>query len=194
MTLEPSGCSPLESFDNRLWDKFDWRHAFFILFMMILALGAHTPLFRVLFDWLPGFDKFRGTSKFMFFASLFWILLAGYGLDRLIRQEFTSWKLYTIPLAVSLILGGAAVWIFHTSSGTTTHSLWALAGCGDDLPPGRRCGRAGTLQGGAAPLREGARPATCLCGSPQQHRHCLCPDGKPRSGADPLSGGDQDPP
>jgi len=69
--------------------KGDRRRRYELLVMIailaILALGSHTPLFKLLFDWLPGFDKFRGTSKFMFFASLFWILLAGYGCDLAIR-------------------------------------------------------------------------------------------------------------
>jgi len=63
------------------------RYELFVMIavLAILALGAHTPLFKILFDWLPGFDKFRGTSKFMFFASMFWIMLAGYGCDLAIR-------------------------------------------------------------------------------------------------------------
>ena len=95
-----------------------------IMILMILALGAHTPLFKILFDWLPGFDKFRGTSKFMFFASLFWILLAGYGLDRLIRQEISLRKFFVIPLSAALILGGVAAWLFNTSTATTISPLW----------------------------------------------------------------------
>ena len=96
-----------------------------IMILMILALGAHTPLFMILFDWLPGFNKFRGTSKFMFFASLFWILLAGYGLDRLFRQEIHLRKFFVIPLSTALVLGGVAVWIFNASSATTINFLWA---------------------------------------------------------------------
>ncbi|MEI6315531.1 MAG: hypothetical protein WCO89_11725, partial [Syntrophus sp. (in: bacteria)] len=78
----------------------------------------------ILFDWLPGFNKFRGTSKFMFFASLFWILLAGYGMDRLIRQEIPVRKFFVIPLTAALILGGTAAWLLNTSSATSISSLW----------------------------------------------------------------------
>lgn len=111
-----------------------------IMILMILALGAHTPLFKVLFDWLPGFNKFRGTSKFMFFASLFWILLSGYGLDRLIRQDVFSRKFFVIPLTAALILGGMTVWIFSTATATATGSLWggivqSVAGSGESYFP-----------------------------------------------------------
>ncbi|MEI7638515.1 MAG: hypothetical protein WCJ37_14490, partial [Syntrophus sp. (in: bacteria)] len=95
-----------------------------IIILIIMALGAHMPLFRILFDWLPGFDKFRGTSKFMFFASLFWIPLAGYGLDRLIRQEIPLRKFFVIPLIAALVLGVMAAWIFYNSTATTISSLW----------------------------------------------------------------------
>jgi hypothetical protein len=57
-----------------------------ILALLILALGVHTPLFGILFDYLPGFDKFRGTSKFIFFAVLFLIILSGMGLDALLKN------------------------------------------------------------------------------------------------------------
>jgi hypothetical protein len=53
--------------------------------LFVLALGAHTPLFKALYHWVPGFDKFRGSSKFIFLASMFLALLAGMGLDRLAR-------------------------------------------------------------------------------------------------------------
>lgn len=57
-----------------------------ILALLILALGVHTPLFGILFNYLPGFDKFRGTSKFIFFAVLFLIILSGMGLDALLKN------------------------------------------------------------------------------------------------------------
>jgi hypothetical protein len=57
-----------------------------ILVLLILALGVHTPLFGILFDYLPGFDKFRGTSKFIFLAVLFLIILSGMGFDALLKN------------------------------------------------------------------------------------------------------------
>lgn len=53
--------------------------------LLVLALGVHTPLFKVLYEWAPGFNKFRSNSKFIFLASLFVALLAGIGLDAVIR-------------------------------------------------------------------------------------------------------------
>lgn len=52
----------------------------------LLALGVHTPIFRVLYDWVPGFDRFRGSSKFAFQTALFLVMLAGTGFDALLRK------------------------------------------------------------------------------------------------------------
>jgi hypothetical protein len=52
--------------------------------MLVLALGANTPLFKLLYHWAPGFDRFRANAKFIIEASLFMVMLAGAGLDRLL--------------------------------------------------------------------------------------------------------------
>lgn len=64
------------------------RRTSLILFaaLMILAFGQYTPLFGLLYHFVPGFNKFRGISKFIFQASLFLILLAAAGLDSLLRH------------------------------------------------------------------------------------------------------------
>ncbi|MFC1752198.1 YfhO family protein, partial [Thermoproteota archaeon] len=53
------------------------------LVCIVLALGRHTPLFKLLYTWIPGFNLFRGSSKFIFPASLFIIMLAGIELDNI---------------------------------------------------------------------------------------------------------------
>jgi hypothetical protein len=69
---------------------------------VVLAFGASTPLYRVLFDWLPLFDKFRGAGKFVFFTALFLALLAGCGLDRILRER-------AVPKAAIWTAGAAAI-------------------------------------------------------------------------------------
>jgi hypothetical protein len=62
-----------------------WRGLLPLLaIMLVLALGANTPLFKLLYLWAPGFDRFRANAKFIIEASLFMIMLAGAGLDRLL--------------------------------------------------------------------------------------------------------------
>ena len=50
---------------------------------LILALGKHTPLLRLLYAAVPGFNLFRGLSKFVFVFSFACSMLAGYGLRKL---------------------------------------------------------------------------------------------------------------
>ena len=53
-------------------DKDKRRSSFAMIgLLLLLALGVHTPLFRLLYDWVPGFASFRGISKFIFPAGLF---------------------------------------------------------------------------------------------------------------------------
>src|SRR5207248_4085751 len=62
-----------------------------ILVSLLLALGVYTPLFRFLYVWVPGFDRFRSVSKFIFPASLLIILLDASGVYVLFRVR-TVWK------------------------------------------------------------------------------------------------------
>jgi len=60
------------------------RHlAWLALALIVLALGASTPLFGVLYHLLPGFDHFRGTNRFGLLAVMCLAVLAGAGWDRL---------------------------------------------------------------------------------------------------------------
>lgn len=56
----------------------------------VLALGSNTPLFDLLYQWLPGFGSFRAAAKFTFPLMLFLTLLAGYGADRLLQEATAS--------------------------------------------------------------------------------------------------------
>ena len=50
---------------------------------LILALGKYTPLLEILYNFVPGFDRFRGLSKFVFVYSFAMAVLAGFAVDRL---------------------------------------------------------------------------------------------------------------
>ena len=73
-----------------------------VVVLTILALGSHTPCFRLLYHGVPGFDKFRGSAKFLFLASLFLALLAGAGLDALLKG-------FRLPRACGAVAAGLAV-------------------------------------------------------------------------------------
>jgi hypothetical protein len=70
---------------------------------LVLALGANTPLFKLLYRWAPGFDRFRANAKFIIEASLFMVMLAGAGLDRLLRDPKGN-KWFALGLFVAGII------------------------------------------------------------------------------------------
>jgi len=67
---------------------------------LVLALGAATPLFGLLYEHAPLFDKMRGTAKFLFPCALVLTLFAGYGLDRIGRER-------VVPRLLLWAAGGA---------------------------------------------------------------------------------------
>jgi hypothetical protein len=75
----------------------------------LLALGDHTPLFRGLYDWLPLFDRFRGSGKFIFFTALVLALFAGYGLDRILRERALGARAVWAAGALGLALFAGAL-------------------------------------------------------------------------------------
>jgi hypothetical protein len=80
-----------------------------VAILLLLAMGSYLPWFSLLQDWLPGFNLFRGVSKFVFQATLFVILLSAMGLDCLIRDGLRKrWRVLSAlaaAAALSLILG-----------------------------------------------------------------------------------------
>lgn len=76
---------------------------------MAVAVGSHTPLYRVLFDWLPGFASFRSPGTFMCATSLALAVLAGMGLDGLLRLGRPRLPSPTPVLIAVVLLAGVAV-------------------------------------------------------------------------------------
>lgn len=85
----------------------DWPLYAMIVATMILALGKYTPALKILFEYVPGFDLFRGYSKFIFQASLFFALLAGIGFDSL-RARRSPLELAGVLLLPAVILFAVA--------------------------------------------------------------------------------------
>src|SRR5438067_567851 len=87
-----------------------------ILVSLLLALGVYTPLFHFLYVCVPGFDRFRSISKFIFPASLFIILLAATGFDELLRGKRVGKAFTAAVFAGALALGLAAWWAGSTAA------------------------------------------------------------------------------
>jgi hypothetical protein len=94
-----------------------------LVIMVVLALGANTPLFKFLYRWVPGFAHFRANAKFTIEASLFLVMLAGAGLDRLLTTPKG-----TKGLALGLFTAGIVVlcagWQLRSAALATERGSW----------------------------------------------------------------------
>src|SRR5438552_2954911 len=99
--------------------KVKWIPIVVLLVALTLALGAQTPLFRILYDLVPGFNKFRSVSKFIFTASLFLALLAATGFDRLLRHKRAENGFILGVFVLAGLLGSATWWATTTSAWRT---------------------------------------------------------------------------
>lgn len=102
------------------------RLGILVLVALILALGTHTPLHHLLYDWLPGFGSFRGSSKFLYFAGLFLALFAGLGMDRLLSGDKPTRALGLTALVLGLGLLGASFWLSRSGPDSLRHLIAAI--------------------------------------------------------------------
>ncbi|HWP41324.1 MAG TPA: hypothetical protein VNL70_10400, partial [Tepidisphaeraceae bacterium] len=82
-----------------------------ITITLILALGRHTPVYRTMFELLPGYGSFRGTAKFAYLSALFIAMLAAMGFDSLLRQRLVAWQALVgvAGLVIALAMLGLAI-------------------------------------------------------------------------------------
>ena len=91
--------------------------------LFILALGSHTPLFDILYGVLPGFDHFRGMSKFSYFSSLFMIIVASSGFHSFMRSPIHVRRYAYAVFCTTIFLGIFALLIKVSS--VSMQSIWA---------------------------------------------------------------------
>ncbi len=96
-----------------------------VVILLVLALGSNTPLFRLLYHWVPGFNRFRGNAKFIIEASLFMATLAGAGLDCILQSSRShKWLVLGLAFAGALV-GGVALKLRDTAFSTNSENGWA---------------------------------------------------------------------
>lgn len=93
------------------------------LLLFLLALGAHLPWYPWLHAWLPGFNLFRGTSKFLWPAMLFMTMLAGIGLNELAAKPPDARRLKGMAAALAVLAAALALAAVTTSAGAVD-SWW----------------------------------------------------------------------
>jgi len=83
------------------------RHVrfFTIVFVVsiILAMGKFTPLLKILYSYIPGFNLFRGSSKWVFISGFSLSILSGFGADFIAKNSSrVRTKKFLIPLLVAV--------------------------------------------------------------------------------------------
>lgn len=85
------------------------------LISLMLALGKYTPLFDICYKFLPFFNTFRCTARFILFSTLFFLLIAAIGFDAFLkskmpaRNKALSLLLISITLAVTTLIVGTHI-------------------------------------------------------------------------------------
>ena len=91
------------------WRRQAWLALGLSALLVLLAIGDHTPLFRLLYDFVPMFGNFRGISKFMFSAVLFLILTLAMGADAILCGRRPPPALVWSALGFGMLVGLAGL-------------------------------------------------------------------------------------
>ena len=59
---------------------------------LLLMLGRYTPLYRVLFEWLPGVSLFRVPARALVLLHWSIAVMSGFGVDHLFRHGAANWQ------------------------------------------------------------------------------------------------------
>ncbi len=81
---------------------------------LLYVLGAYTPAFRVIYEWVPGVDLFRRPNDAAFLLNAIFALLVGYAAHAVLTRDGdsrVSWWRAAPVIVLLLAAGAAAVWI-----------------------------------------------------------------------------------
>jgi hypothetical protein len=106
------------------------------ILLCVTAMGGYTPVYRFLYEYMPGFDLMRAPSKFLFFSSVFAAWLVALGTDRLLAGPAGLRRTAVIAAALTAVAGALLAW-----------SMWSPVSL--DAPGGVMA-----VLGGFAPNRE----------------------------------------
>ncbi|MCG3199246.1 MAG: hypothetical protein GHCLOJNM_03756 [bacterium] len=70
--------------------RFVWLWSSAAALGLLLALGSHTPLHRLFYELVPGWDRFRNPGRALLLTTMGLALLAGGAVDQLLRLDTTQ--------------------------------------------------------------------------------------------------------
>jgi hypothetical protein len=94
-----------------------------VLALLWIALGKHTPLFGLLYRFVPGFNLFRKPSEYCFEFVLFMAMMSAFGMDALIRSPVRAKNAGIAVLILGLALGAFGA-IARAGTGGMFDTIW----------------------------------------------------------------------
>jgi hypothetical protein len=95
-----------------------------VALFFLLGIGSHTPLFTLLYNYVPGFDQFRSHSKFIFEAVPFLAMLAAVGVNNLIRSTRHIRIVAAAILIAGTIVGAGGICLYDGSAFARVTNGW----------------------------------------------------------------------
>ena len=112
-----------------------WFFAGLAALALLFALGAHTPVWRIFYEVVPGIRLFRAPDQIMFLFAFAASTLAALGLDRILGQKSDEAAGRTIGRALWISVGALGTLALLAASGALT-SIWTT-GFYADIDPAR---------------------------------------------------------
>jgi hypothetical protein len=106
--------------------KTRWLGCLTIYLCVILALGKHTPLYYWCYKVIPMFDHFRGPSKFIFQASLFFCSFIAIGFDDFLKRDLFRRHMAVACYFLAALLFGLAGWVQYDEEGWHSLIYWVF--------------------------------------------------------------------
>lgn len=104
-----------------------WRIVLLLVLILALMLGENTPIYWLLYKYLPGFGLFRGPSKFNSLWALLLAMLAGEGWDHVCRGETRPRAIWLTAIgAVACIVLAAVVSQFDSPASPLSQLMRAI--------------------------------------------------------------------
>jgi hypothetical protein len=111
-----------------------WRDLGVAVLLLVIALGYETPLYRILYDYAPGFGQFRGMSKFIFPAMLFIVLAVGAGIDVMILRPPARRLISLGALWAGLVAGLVGIILWNDPDPIIELSHWSKVTGASQVP------------------------------------------------------------
>lgn len=104
---------------------------FSAILAILLSFGNYTPLYKLLFNYLPFFDSFRAPARFLYIYSFSVSILCGFGVNFILNYKFNKigikrFKKLCISIALILALGVTLIIYFNNQKGLLLYETYVL--------------------------------------------------------------------